>query len=74
MLRESDVIVWDEASMIPKKALQIVDNTSRNVCNIDHLPFAEKLIILGEDCRRILSVVKNGIKFHTINETIKFTI
>ena len=25
-LRECNVIVWDEASMIPKKALEIVDN------------------------------------------------
>ena len=26
-LREMDVIIWDEASMIPKKALEIVDKT-----------------------------------------------
>ena len=52
--RESDVIVWDEASIIPKTALEIVDKTLRNVCNIDHLPFTEKLIIRGEDCRQIL--------------------
>ena len=35
-LRESDVIVWDEASMISKKALGIIDKTLRDVCNIDH--------------------------------------
>ena len=72
-LRESDVIVWDKASIIPKKELEIVDKTSRNVCNIDQLPFAEKLIILCKDYRQILSVVKNGTKFNSINETIKFS-
>ena len=66
-------MTWDEVSMIPKKALKIVDKTSRNVCNIDHLPFAEKLIILDEDCREILPVVKNVTKFYAINDTIKFS-
>ena len=59
--------------MIPKKALGIVDKTLRDVCNIDHLPFAGKLIILGGDFRQILPVVKNGTKFNIINETIKFS-
>ena len=26
-LREVDFIIWDEASLIPKKALEIIDNT-----------------------------------------------
>ena len=70
--REYNVIVWDEASMIPKKALEIVDKTLRDCCNIENLPFAGKLIILGGDFRQILPVVKNGTKFNIINETIKF--
>ena len=61
-----------QTKMILKKALEIVDKTSRNFCNIDRLIFAEKLIILCEDCRQILPVVKNGTKFNTINEKIKF--
>lgn len=70
-LRECDVIIWDEASMIPRKALEIVDKTLRDCCSIDHLSFAGKLIILGGDFRQILPVVKNGTKCSIINETIK---
>ena len=32
LLREADIIIWDEASMIPKKALEIVDATLRDLC------------------------------------------
>ena len=52
-LRECNVIDWDEASMIPKKALEIVDKTLRDCCNIENLPFAGKLMILGGDFRQI---------------------
>ena len=43
-LREVDIIVWDEASMIPKKALEIVDQTLRDICYSD-IPFGNKLIV-----------------------------
>ena len=43
--------------MVPNKALEIVDKTLRDVCNIDHFPFAGKLIILAGDFRQIFLVV-----------------
>ena len=33
-LREADVIIWDEASMIPKKALEIVDKTLKDMSSL----------------------------------------
>ncbi|MBJ4683792.1 hypothetical protein JGE71_25440, partial [Salmonella enterica subsp. enterica serovar Typhimurium] len=67
--RESDLIIWDEASMIPKKALEIVNNTLQDVCN-NKLPFGGKIILLRGDFRQILLVVKNGNKLHILEETI----
>lgn len=58
--------------MIPRKALEMVDKILCDCCNIDHIPFAGKSILLGEDFRQILPVVKNGTKFSVINETLKF--
>ena len=69
-LRETDVIIWDEASMIPKKALEIVDRTLKDICRNDE-PFGGKLIILGGDFRQILPVVKYGSKNSILSETIK---
>ena len=71
-LREIDVIIWDEASMIPKKALEIVDKTLQDVC-INNLKFGGKLVILSGDLRQIAPVVKSGSKEDIILETIKYS-
>ena len=70
-LREVDPIIWDEASMIPRKALDIVDKTLRDVCNTN-LAFGGKLIILG-DFRQILPVIKDGCRSTIVQETIKYS-
>ena len=61
-LREMDVIIWDEASMIPKKALEIVDKTLQDKTCFCKLPFGGKLLILGGDFRQIAPVIKSGSK------------
>lgn len=71
-LREADLIIWDEASMISKKALEIIDKTLRDLCN-NNIPFGNKLLILGGDFRQILPVQKRGTKESIIQDTIKFS-
>lgn len=44
--------------MIPKKALEIIDRTLRDVMDND-LPFGGKTFILGGDFKQVLPVVKN---------------
>ena len=70
-LRECNVLIWDEASMIPKKALEVVDKTLRDCCQVDSILFAGKLLILGGDFRQILPVLKHGCRISIINESIK---
>ena len=69
-MREADIIIWDEASMIPKKTLEIVDNTLRDFTFTDE-PFGGKLIVLGGDFQQILPVVKSGFRNTIIEETVK---
>jgi hypothetical protein len=69
-LQEADLIIWDEASMIPKRALEIVDTTLRDICDTN-IPFGNKLIVLGGDFRQILPVLKNSSRTNIIAETIK---
>ena len=73
LLREADIIIWDEASMITKKVLEIVDATLRDLCKEDNKPFAGKIVILGGDFRQILPVVKNGTREMIIEDTIKYS-
>ena len=71
-LRETKVIIWNEASMIPKKDLEIIDRTLRDLF-INDIPFGGKLIILGGDFRQILPVMKNGVRSAIIEDTIKYS-
>ena len=68
-LREVDLIIWDEASMIPMEALEIVDQTLKDVCK-NNLSFGGKLIILAGDFRQILPVIKNGHRSIIVQDTI----
>ena len=58
--------------MIPKKALEIVNNTLQDLCS-NKIPFGGKLIILGENFRQILPIVKNSTKHIIVEDTIKFS-
>lgn len=69
-IKNCQVIIWDECSMIPKEALEFVDKTLREVCEIDS-PFGGKLIIIGGDFRQILPVVKFGAKNEIIESCLK---
>ena len=67
-MRETDVIIRDETSRIPKKALEIVNKTLKHMSSNDK-PFENKLMILGGDFRQITPVVKNGTERKIIEET-----
>ncbi|XP_044014055.1 uncharacterized protein LOC122856420 [Aphidius gifuensis] len=70
--RKMDVIMWDEAPMSPKYALEFVDRTLRDVMNKDE-PFGGKILILGGDFRQLLPVKKNATRGELVDLSIKFT-
>lgn len=55
-LRQQHIFVFDEASMIPKHAIEAIDRMLRDISN-SNLPFAGKVILLGRDFRQTLPVV-----------------
>ncbi|XP_057291716.1 ATP-dependent DNA helicase pif1-like isoform X1 [Hydractinia symbiolongicarpus] len=58
-LRRQDIIIFDEASMIPKYALEAIDRMFRDICNSE-IPFAGKVILLGGDFRQVLPVIRRA--------------
>lgn len=70
-IKNCDVFLWKEASMIPLKALEFADKIVRDICNNDTTPFAGKLLILGGDFRQLLPVIKNATKEKILDECIK---
>ncbi|XP_046605021.1 uncharacterized protein LOC124297753 [Neodiprion virginianus] len=58
-IQSIDVFIWDECSMIPKNALELIDTTLKDIME-DTSPFGGKTIILGGDFRQVLPIVKRG--------------
>ncbi|PIC28806.1 hypothetical protein B9Z55_020608 [Caenorhabditis nigoni] len=70
ILRELDILILDECSMIPKHALQTADEVLREVTGINK-PFGGKIVILGGDFRQVLPVVRRGTKADQIDMCLK---
>ena len=65
LIRETKLIIWDEAPMAHRHAIEAVDRTIRDIMkSIDpsfkEIPFGNKVILFGGDFRQILPVVKDG--------------
>uniref|UniRef100_A0A7E4URS8 ATP-dependent DNA helicase n=1 Tax=Panagrellus redivivus TaxID=6233 RepID=A0A7E4URS8_PANRE len=69
-LREVDIIIWDEAPMAPKLALEAVDSLLQDVMNTSE-PFGGKTVILGGDFRQIPPVVPRASRYEIVKSTMK---
>uniref|UniRef100_A0A8R1EC81 ATP-dependent DNA helicase n=1 Tax=Caenorhabditis japonica TaxID=281687 RepID=A0A8R1EC81_CAEJA len=69
-LKEVDVIIWDECSMISKTALETADFVLRDLPD-SPFSFGGKRIVLRGDFRQILPVIRRGTKTDLINNCIK---
>ncbi|XP_047124872.1 uncharacterized protein LOC124806981 [Hydra vulgaris] len=69
-LRQVSLYLLDEASMIPKHALNAIDKLLQDVCN-NRFPFGGKVILMGGDFRQILPVVKRGQPADIVEACIK---
>ena len=69
-LREIDVVIWDEAPMAPKQALEAVDKLLRDIMQTE-VPFGNKTMLLGGDFRQVLPVVRKGGRAEMVAACIK---
>ena len=69
-LRSVDLILLDEASMIPTHALHAIDRTLRDVCNDESL-FGGKIFVLGGDFRQVLPVVPRASRAAILDTCLK---
>nr|CAD2198835.1 unnamed protein product [Meloidogyne enterolobii] len=61
-IRDSQVIIIDEVSMLPKHMLEAIDRVCKQMCPPDkkHIPFGGKVMILSGDFKQSLPVVTGG--------------
>jgi hypothetical protein len=65
LVRKADLIIWDEAPMMHRRAFEAVDRTLRDLMQLDDAQAIEKIfggktMVLGGDFRQILPVVPKG--------------
>ncbi len=65
LVRKADLIIWDEASMMHRRAFEAVDRTLRDLMQLDDAEGTEKIfggktVVLGGDFQQILPVVPKG--------------
>ncbi len=69
-LKNTDIIIWDEAAMAPIHALIAVDKLLKEIMN-NNLLFGGKTFVMGGDFRQIPPVVNKGNKLKIIENSIK---
>ncbi|XP_058810633.1 uncharacterized protein LOC131675610 [Phymastichus coffea] len=71
-LRETTVFIWDEISMAPRYALEIVNKTLQNFMN-NNLPFGGKVIIVGGDLRQLFPIKVHGTRNEILSLYVKYS-
>ncbi|XLU66211.1 hypothetical protein S245_025264 [Arachis hypogaea] len=69
LIRQTMVIIWDEAPMTNKKSVQSLDHTLREILAND-MPFGGKVMVMGGDFCQVLPVVPKGSKSQMISASI----
>ncbi|KAL4619591.1 hypothetical protein ACB092_06G090900 [Castanea dentata] len=69
LIRHATIIIWDEAPMVNRRALESLDRTFKDIMEVN-LPFGGNVLILEGDFRQILPVVPNGTKAEMIDACI----
>jgi hypothetical protein len=65
LMHKTDLIIWDEAPMMHRRAFEVVDRMLRDLMQLDDTQATEKIfggktMVLGGDFRQILHVVPKG--------------
>lgn len=68
-LRNTNVLIWDEAPMSPRFGVEAVDEFFKDVCQ-DENPFGCKVVVFGGDFRQIPPVIRGNIA-QTMEASIK---
>uniref|UniRef100_A0A2N9INS4 ATP-dependent DNA helicase n=1 Tax=Fagus sylvatica TaxID=28930 RepID=A0A2N9INS4_FAGSY len=69
LIRRATVVVWDEAPMVNRRAVEAFDRTLKDIMEVDS-PFGGKVVIFGGDFRQVLPVVPNGTRSEMIDACI----
>ncbi|KAK1424399.1 hypothetical protein QVD17_19728 [Tagetes erecta] len=75
LLKETSLIIWDEAPMVHKHGFEALDRSLKDIFRTEgnsscDLPFGGRVIVFGGDFRQILPVVPNGSRQQIVSSSI----
>jgi hypothetical protein len=71
LLQTTSLILWDEASMTKRQAVEALDNSLRDIMDRHELPFGGKTIVFGGDFRQVLPVVRKGSRAQIVGASLR---
>ena len=71
LLRMTSLILWDEATMTKRQAVEALDNSMRDIMGRRDRPFGGKTVVFGGDFRQVLPVVRRGSRGQIIDATLR---
>ena len=70
LLRMASLIIWDEAAMTKRQAVETLDRSLQDIMGCS-LPFGGKVIVFGGDFRQVLPVVTRGTRAQITDATLQ---
>nr|XP_043638366.1 uncharacterized protein LOC122609384 [Erigeron canadensis] len=76
LIRQTKLIIWDEAPMVHKHSFEALDRTFRDILrssnpNSMNEPFGGKVVVFGGDFRRVLPVLPNASRQDVFMASLK---
>jgi hypothetical protein len=71
LLRKASLILWDEATMTKRQAIEALDRSMRDIMECQDQPFGGKTIVFGGDFRQVLPVVRKGSRGQIIDASLR---
>ncbi|XP_021979197.1 uncharacterized protein LOC110875309 [Helianthus annuus] len=72
LIRSSKLIIWDEASMAKRQAIEAVDRTLQDIIGV-RLPFGGKIMVMGGDFRQVLPVIKRRTRAQIVDSSLRMS-
>ncbi|XP_062201509.1 uncharacterized protein LOC133904042 [Phragmites australis] len=71
LLQVVSLIMWDEASMTKRQAMEALDNSMCDVMGRSNVLFGEKTVVFGGDFRQVLPIVRKGSRSQIVDSMLR---
>ncbi|KAJ9562714.1 LOW QUALITY PROTEIN: hypothetical protein OSB04_007874 [Centaurea solstitialis] len=72
LLQAAKIIIWDEASVAKRQAVEAFDRTMQDITGV-RLPFGGNIMIMGGDFRQVLPVTRHGTRAQIVDSSLRMS-